>query len=72
MGCSIEISRDIYMYVGLSTIVYGKPIQKFVCYNAWVELRSPNACMLKVNFGSLKQSAEYNFRLEFLIQLKQS
>ena len=32
LGCSIEISRDIYiyicLYVGLSTIVYGKPIQK--------------------------------------------
>ena len=31
LGCSIEILRDIYticMYVGFSTIVYGKPIQK--------------------------------------------
>ena len=30
LGCSIKISRDIYIhiYVGLSTIVYGKPIQK--------------------------------------------
>ena len=36
LGCSIVISHDIYiyiynMYVGLSTIVYGKPIQKIVC-----------------------------------------
>ena len=28
LGCSIEISRDIYMYVGLSTFVYGNPIHK--------------------------------------------
>ena len=28
LGCSIEISRVICMSVGLSTIVYGKPIQK--------------------------------------------
>ena len=33
----------------------------------WAELRSPNMLMLKVSFGSLKQSADYNFRLEFLI-----
>ena len=58
LGCSIEISRDIYnMSVGLSTIVYGKPIQKMVCQNAWVGLRGPNTRMLKVCFVSLKQSA---------------
>ena len=28
LGCSIEILRDIYMYVCLSSIVYGKTIQK--------------------------------------------
>ena len=30
MGSLIEISRDIYvcMYVGMFSIVYGKPIQK--------------------------------------------
>ena len=27
LGCSIEILRDIYIYVCMSTIVYGKPIQ---------------------------------------------
>ena len=32
-----------------------------------MELRGPNVCMLKVSFGSLKQSADYNFRLESLI-----
>ena len=48
-------------------IVYGKLIQKIVCYNVWVELRSPNTRMLKVGFWSLKQSADYNLRLEFLI-----
>ena len=33
LGCSIEISRDIYMYiyVCMSSIVYGKTIQKIVC-----------------------------------------
>ena len=35
--------------------------------NAWAELRSPNTSMLKVCFGSLKQTADYNFCLEFLI-----
>ena len=28
LRCSIEISRDICMYVGMSSIVYGKTIQK--------------------------------------------
>ena len=37
------------------------------CQNAWAELRSPNTCMLKASFGSLKQSADYNFCFEFLI-----
>ena len=33
LGCSIEISRDIYiyMYVCMSSIVYGKTIKKIVC-----------------------------------------
>ena len=39
--------------------------------NAWAELRVPNTRMLKVSFGSLKQSADYNFRLEFLILLSE-
>ena len=33
----------------------------------WAELRSPDTSMLKVSFGSLKQSADYKFRLEFFI-----
>ena len=45
---------NIYIYV-MSTIVYGKPI--------------PIICMLIVSFGSLKRSADYNFRLQFLILL---
>ena len=48
----------IYICVCMSTIVYGKPIQS-ICMSA--ELRSPNTRMLKVSFGSLKQSADYNF-----------
>ena len=39
----------------------GNPYIKFVCQNAWAELRGPNTRMLKVSFGSLKQSADYNF-----------
>ena len=39
----------------------GNPYIKFVCQNAWAELRGPNMRMLKVSFGSLKQSADYNF-----------
>ena len=53
--------------MSVCTIVYGKPIQKYVNQNAWAELRGPNTRMLKVRLGSLKQSANYNFRLEFLI-----
>ena len=45
------------MSVGLSTIVYGKPIQKNGIQNAWAEVRVPNTRMLKVSFVSLKQSA---------------
>ena len=55
------------MYVGLSTLVYGKPIKRYVCQNAWAGLRGPNTRLLKVGFGSLKQSADYNFLLESLI-----
>ena len=56
-----------YMYVCMSSIVYGKTIQKNRMLNAWAELHSPNMCMLKIRFGSLKGSSDYNFRLEFLI-----
>ena len=59
----------ICMYVGLSMFVYGKLIQKYVCQNAWEELRGPNTRMLKISFGSLKQSGDYNFRLESFILL---
>ena len=53
-------------YVGLSM---GNPYKrKYVCQNAWAELRGPNTRMLKVSLGSLKQGADYNFRLEFLIK----
>ena len=52
LGCSIDISRDIYMCmsVGLSK---GNPYKKLVCQNAWAELRGPNTRMLKVSFGRL-------------------
>ena len=45
----------------------GNQYKKYVCQNAWVELRGPNTNTLKISFGSLKQSADYNFRLESLI-----
>ena len=58
----------MYMYVGLSTIVYGKPIQKNGMPKCVGGITCPKkTCMLKVSFGSLKQSADYNFRLELLI-----
>ena len=56
LGCSIEISRDIYiymyvcMYVCMSLIVYGTTIQKIECQNAWAEIRSPNTRTLKNQF----------------------
>ena len=64
LGCSIEILLDIYIsicmsVVGLSTIVYGKPIQKMVCQYAWAELCGPNTRMLQVIFVILKQSAAW-------------
>ena len=41
LGCSIEISHDIYMSICMSVVV-----QK-----ALAELRGPNARMLKVSIG---------------------
>ena len=61
LGCSIEISRDIYIiYVCRSVslrLSMENPYKKMVCQNAWAELRGPNTRMLKVSFVSLKQSA---------------
>ena len=64
IGCSIEISRDIcnYIYICMSVCLrlsMGNHL-KIVCQNAWTELCGPNAHMLKVSFGSLKQSATWN------------
>ena len=58
--------RVIYIIVCLR-LSMGKQYKKIVAKNAWVELRSPNTRMLKVSFRSLKQCADYNFRLESLI-----
>ena len=57
LDCSVEISRDIYMYmyVGLSM---GKKLKKEVCQNTWEELRGPNTRMLKVCFGRLKPTCD--------------
>ena len=71
LGCSIEISRDIYIYIYIYVcmsvclrLFMVNPYKKFICQNARAELRGPNTRMLKVSLGSLKQSADYNFRLE--------
>ena len=51
------------MYVGMSVCLrlsMGNPHKKIVCQNAWAELHSPNTHVLKVSFGSLKQSATWN------------
>ena len=57
-------NMSVYRYVGLSL---RNPYKKYICQNAWVELRGLIMCMLKISFGSLKQIADYNFRSEFLI-----
>ena len=46
------------MYVGKSSIVYGKTMQKYRMLNAWAELRSANMRVLKKQFWDLKQSAD--------------
>ena len=38
LGCSIEISRDIYMYIYIYVCL------SYVKLTAWAELRSPRAC----------------------------
>ena len=60
LGCSIEISRDIYINVGMSV----------VCQNAQAELRDPITRMLKVSLGWLKQTdtcvTHFDYKLEQL------
>ena len=48
LGCSIEISRDIYMYV--FDCLWENNTKKSYVKNAWAELRSPNTRMLKNQF----------------------
>ena len=55
LGCSIEISCDIYsMYTCRSVCLWETHYKKYVCQNAWAELRGPNMLMLDVSFGWLK------------------
>ena len=63
LGCSIKISRDIYMYVCLSLSMGKKLYAKMRGRNYVVQT---HACS-KISFGILKRSVDYNFRLEFLI-----
>ena len=73
LGCSIEILRDIYMYVCMYVCMY---VFDCLCENnttkSYAKMRGRNyvvqtcACS-KSSFGILKRSADYNFRLEFLI-----
>ena len=55
-------NRD-FTSVGLSTIVYGKPIQKMVCQNVWSELRGPKHAHAQSQFREF----ETKCRLETLI-----
>ena len=64
LGCSIEISRDICRYVGLST-------KNSSTKNLWAELRGPNTRMLKVSCGQLKLthdtcSIHFDYTIELL------
>ena len=34
----------------------GNPYKKYICQNAWADLRGPSMCMLKVRFGQLKMT----------------
>ena len=54
LGCSIEISRDICRCVSVYVDLY----KKYVCQNAWAELRGPNMRMLKVSLGHLKPTCD--------------
>ena len=57
LGCSIEISRDIYNVCLILSM--GKQYKKIVCYNAWVDLRRPNTRMLKNLFWEFE--TKYRF-----------
>ena len=54
LGCSIEISRDIYIYVCRSVCLKETHTKNWYVKNAWAELRGPITRMLKVCFGRLK------------------
>ena len=45
LGCSIEILRDIYIYVGMSVECQ---------ITVWAELCGPNTCLLKAKFWAVK------------------
>ena len=50
--------------------VYRKPIQKYVCQNAWEELRGLNMRILKVSFGQLKPTFNTH-NIDFYYTLEQ-
>ena len=70
-GCSIEISRDIciYMYVCMYLCLrmsVGKQYKKIVCQNAWAELRSPNMGMFKKQFWDFETKCRLELPLGIL------
>ena len=50
----------------MSSIVYGKTIQKIVCLNVWAELRSPNTRMLKMQFWNFEMKCRLEHPLGIL------
>ena len=67
LRCSIEILRDIYMYMYVYDCLWETHKKNMYAKMRGQNYVGPNTRMLKVSFRSLKQSADYNFCLEFLI-----
>ena len=65
LGCSIEILRDIY--ICMSTIVYGKTIQKNCMLKRVGGIKYSKHTHAQSPFWEFETSTDYNFRLEFLI-----
>ena len=66
LGCLIVISRDIYRCVYVFDCLWDNTKKSYAKMRGLHYVVQTRACS-KISFGSLKQSADYNFRLEFLI-----
>ena len=51
LGCSIEISRDVGLYVG---VYVGLSTKIYVCQNVWVELCGPKHTHTQSQFWAVK------------------